>query len=110
MWIAPDAARVENGCLKLVPGSHRAELAHAQVQSQHGFGRRILDVDEARALSAPVAAGGAALFPDITLHASHPNATGADRWAVIPTYRGAQATEPEEMAWPAARGVAGRGR
>jgi hypothetical protein len=110
VWIALDDATEDNGCLKLVPGSHGGEMAHANVQSQQGFGNRILDVDETTAVSAPVEAGGAVIFHDLTLHASHPNRTGADRWAVITTYRDATASEPEEMAWPAAMVVAGHGR
>ena len=109
IWIACDPATPENGCLKLLPGSHRAEVHHDHVRSQKGFGNRVEGLDESRAISAPLPAGGAVFFHDLTLHASHPNRSGADRWAVITTYRDARDPEPETMAWPAARVVAGTG-
>ncbi len=110
LWIAPDDVTPENGCLRLIPGSHHAEVAHARVRSAHGFGTRVEGLDGEGAISAPLEAGGAIFFHDLTLHASHPNRTGGDRWAVITTYRDARATGPEQMEWPAARVVAGSRR
>lgn len=109
VWIALDAATPENGCLRLLPGSHRAEVRHDHVESRHGFGTRVERLDESTAVSAPLPAGGAVFFHDLTLHASHPNRSGADRWAVITTYRDAREVEPETMRWPAARVVVGTG-
>ena len=103
VWIALDDATTENGCLKLMPGSHLRELAHADVASGHGFGRRIEAIDEDRAVAAPLAAGGAVFFHDLTLHASFPNRSGQRRWALIPTYAGAREAEPEAGRWPAWR-------
>lgn len=112
VWLALDDANIENGCLKLLPGSHRTNAAHdGEAKDGHGFNHRLRQdaVDEGQAISAPIKAGSAVIFHDLTLHASHPNTSGHDRWALISTYRDAQAAEPF-YAWAvAAEVVRGRG-
>ncbi|MCW8128810.1 MAG: phytanoyl-CoA dioxygenase family protein [Planctomycetota bacterium] len=92
VWIALDDASPENGCLKLIPGSHMKHASHGGQDSDGiGFNNRLRpeDVDESKAIVAPVRAGGAIFFHDLTLHASFPNKSGRDRWALISTYRDA---------------------
>ncbi len=93
VWIALDAATPENGCLKMLPGSHREAAHHEDVQTAagEGFSLRLRPeaVDESRAVAVPAAPGDAIFFHDQTLHASFPNRSGADRWALISTYRSA---------------------
>jgi ectoine hydroxylase-related dioxygenase (phytanoyl-CoA dioxygenase family) len=97
VWIALDPATPENGCLKLLPGSHREAARHANVTpaAGEGFGLRLKpgEVDESQAVTVPAAPGDAVLFHDLTLHASYPNRSGRDRWALISTYR--SASEPD---------------
>jgi phytanoyl-CoA hydroxylase len=104
VWIALDPATEENGCLKLMPGSHKALASHDGDSSDgHGFGYRLdqSTVDESKAVSAPCDAGDAVVFHDLTLHASHPNTSGRDRWTLISTYR--SASEPDkEYDWAVA--------
>ena len=107
LWVALDEATVANGCLKLVPGSHRTEIEHADVDDGHGFAYRMGDQDalEAEAVTAPLPVGGAIVFHDLTLHASHENASGADRWVWIPTYRSLHHDDPDYPWAVAARPV-----
>jgi phytanoyl-CoA hydroxylase len=97
VWIALDPSTPENGCLKLLPGSHRQAAQHANVTAPagEGFGLRLRpgEVDESQAVAVPAAPGDAVLFHDLTLHASFPNRSGRDRWALISTYR--SASEPD---------------
>ena len=96
VWIALDAATPENGCLKILPGSHKNVAAHeGDASDGHGFGHRLREdaVDEAKTLSVPCEPGDAVIFHDLLLHASHPNVTGADRYSLISTYR--NAAEPD---------------
>ena len=51
-------------------------------------------MDESKAITAEISAGSGVFFQDLTLHASHPNRTGVDRWVWIPTYRDAQIEDP----------------
>ncbi len=103
VWLALDDATTDNGCLKLMPGSHTQALDHDDVASRRGFGRRIEGLDESRAVAAPLEAGGAVIFHDLTLHASFPNRNGQARWALIPTYANARGAATEAGKWPAWR-------
>lgn len=111
VWVALDDVTRENGCLMVLPGSHRAEAVHdGNAADGFGFGHRLQrgSVDESRAVTAELEAGGAVFFHDLTLHASYPNTSQADRWTWIPTYRDANADDPE-YPWAVARSVV-RGR
>ena len=97
VWVALDDATPENGCLKLMPGSHLGSLIHDGDSSDGiGFGHRVRPetVDESAAVTAPLEAGGAVFFHDLTMHASHPNTERSERWTWLPTYRDAQAEDP----------------
>ena len=107
LWVALDDATAENGCLKLVPGSHKQEVRHDGAMDDRGFGHRLDErlAPEEQAVSAPLAAGGAIVFHDLTLHASHANASGDDRWVWIPTYRSLHHADPPYEWAVAARAV-----
>jgi ectoine hydroxylase-related dioxygenase (phytanoyl-CoA dioxygenase family) len=91
VWIALDDATPENGCLRLVPGSHRQVFDKVEVDDGHGFGHRVSD----EALhgwpieTVPVRRGDAVFFHDLALHGSCPNINGQERWSAIATYRDA---------------------
>lgn len=113
LWVALDDATPANGCLKLIPGSHRSEVVHnGTADDGHGFGHRLRSdaIDESQAIAAPLAAGGAIFFHDLTLHASYPNVARQERWVWIPTYRDAQAVDPDYPWATAAVVVRGVGR
>jgi ectoine hydroxylase-related dioxygenase (phytanoyl-CoA dioxygenase family) len=107
VWVALDDATPDNGCLKLLSGSHRHSVAHdGKVSDQSGFVHRLRSdaVDEGLATTAAIPAGGAVFFHDLTLHASHPNTARRERWVWIPTYRDAQADDPA-YSWAVANTV-----
>lgn len=107
IWVALDDATVENGCLKLFPGSHKSAIEHdGDASDGHGFGNRLRPdaVDESLAVTAEIEAGGAVFFHDLTLHSSHPNVSGEERWVWIPTYRDAKA-EDNDYPWAVAAKV-----
>ena len=80
VWIALDDATVENGCLWVHPGSHRAgvlwpDAAHGDsrfdpVKEAGGF-----PYDREGGVAMPVRAGGAVFFHGYLLHRSLPNTT-----------------------------------
>lgn len=90
-WIALDDATPENGCLQLVPGTHRQVIEMQEIEDGKGFGRRITEDQVAGMpiVTVPVPRGAAIFFQDLALHASCPNLNGQDRWSIIPTYRNA---------------------
>lgn len=89
VWIALDDATPENGCLQLIPGSHKQVIPMKEIEDVKGFGRRITDdqVVGMPIVTVPVPRGAGIFFHDLALHASCPNINGQDRWSVIPTYR-----------------------
>jgi hypothetical protein len=109
VWIALDDAAPDNGCLKLVPGSHTRVFEMERVEDAKGFVNRIRDSDlrGLPVVSVPVARGGAVFFHDLALHASHPNTRGADRWSLISTYRDASVKDDSPV-WKTAWVLRGR--
>lgn len=95
VWIALDDATPENGCLKMLPGSHHRVVTMNGKGDGKGFDLRMdpKDVDESKVAVLRAAAGTAVVFHDLALHASFPNTSGADRWALISTYRNAAAPD-----------------
>ncbi|MEM7129243.1 MAG: phytanoyl-CoA dioxygenase family protein [Chloroflexota bacterium] len=89
IWIALDNATPENGCLRLVPGSHRNVVQMDDVEDGKGFGHRIGEdaLADLPVETVPVSAGDVVFFHDLALHASCPNVNGQDRWTAIATYR-----------------------
>ncbi len=104
VWIALDAATPENGCLKLLPGSHLSPVIHdGSAPAEEGFGQRIRPdlIDESKAFTGTCEPGDAIFFHDLTLHASFPNSSAKDRMALISTYRSASIPD-ETYAWAVA--------
>lgn len=79
-WIALDAATEANGCMYLIPGSHReGAVVH--------FKRRDwqicdTDVERTRVVAAPLAPGGVLLFNSYLLHGTPANASPMRRRAL----------------------------
>ena len=90
-WIALEDATMENGCLRVIPGSHRQLRDHAAVQDAKGFTNRISDDDlrDEELMDVEMKQGDVLVFHDRLLHSSHPNRSGRERWSFIPTYRNA---------------------
>jgi ectoine hydroxylase-related dioxygenase (phytanoyl-CoA dioxygenase family) len=78
-WIAIDDADEENGCMSVIPGSHRRGLLEhgksARVGSLLSVNQEVPDglVDGSRAVSMPLRAGQMSLHDGMLLHGSHPN-------------------------------------
>jgi len=84
-----DDATVHNGCVRVVPGSHRRGLRSHEID---GFFRgRVSDVDENEAVNVELSAGGVLLLHCLTLHASARNESNSPRRAFLPAYRAADA-------------------
>lgn len=78
VWIAMNDATETNGCLKVVPqagGSLLPHCAKTQTAIADGF------IDEDRAVTLPVRAGGIVLLHPLTPHCSLANRTDGFRWS-----------------------------
>jgi phytanoyl-CoA hydroxylase len=89
VWVALDDANIDNGCLKVIPGSHTKVEEHQKIQGD--FANRIdEDLSKTRETQDVILKkGDAVFFHDLLLHASHGNTSGKDRWSFISTYRDA---------------------
>jgi phytanoyl-CoA hydroxylase len=88
IWIALDAATLENGCLYYVPGSHKAKkFDNVGISKNIGA---LFDVypqwRNVAAVPAPVPAGGALLHNGLTFHGAGANMTPGQRRAMTCAY------------------------
>lgn len=84
-----DDASKKNGCLRVVPGSHRDGLHSHDVD---GFFRgKVSGVDENQAVNVEVKAGSVLFLHCLTLHASARNESTLPRRTFLPAYRAADA-------------------
>lgn len=99
VWIALDDVTPENGCLRILPGSHlQGYLNHGEgIDDGKGFGSRLReeDIDPSQVIDVPAKRGTAIIFHDLLFHASHPNRSGNDRMALISTYKDATQADPD---------------
>jgi chlorinating enzyme len=84
-WIAIDDADEENGCMQVIPGSHRLGLLEHGKSARAGNLLSINQevpgglVDETRAVTLPLRAGQMSLHDGMLLHGSHPNRSARRR-------------------------------
>jgi len=94
-WVALDNVSPENGCLRVVPGSHVHLLEHKNNPKEGKFDFRLdpSQIDLSAVVDVHMTAGDVLFFHDLLIHSSHPNQNGADRWSLIPTFRSGE--EPD---------------
>ncbi|WP_116368283.1 phytanoyl-CoA dioxygenase family protein [Parahaliea mediterranea] len=89
-WIAIDDATKENGCLKVIPGSHRAGFRDwYRVRGETHHDRLKLDSEEVgRAEYVELPAGDAIIFSNYLVHSSEQNMSNEPRRAFRIAYKG----------------------
>lgn len=86
-WLALDDASEENGCLRMIPGSHRARRFLPHVMRSN-WGRdtalplAVEQADAARAVPLEVPAGHFEIHDPYTVHGSGPNLSDRPRWGI----------------------------
>jgi hypothetical protein len=88
-WIALDEVSLDNGCMSMVPGSHRwgdtIGHLHACRVGEGDYWRALGEEyagEPVRVVPRPVAAGGVHFHHSLTWHGSHPNRSGRPRRAL----------------------------
>ncbi|MEQ4208897.1 phytanoyl-CoA dioxygenase family protein [Actinopolymorpha sp. B9G3] len=84
IWVALEDMTPENGCLQIMPGSHREQLDSRT--SDDGDSHRQVDVDPLHCLPIRMRAGDAVAFSRWTVHGSGPNSTDRPRLAYALQY------------------------
>jgi chlorinating enzyme len=82
-WVAITDSTPENGCMRVIPGSHRGE-AHSHVETFHeknllARGQAIEGIDESAAVDVVLRAGEFSLHHERILHGSLPNQSDGQR-------------------------------
>ncbi|MBL8671260.1 MAG: phytanoyl-CoA dioxygenase family protein [Alphaproteobacteria bacterium] len=93
-WVALSPATVENGAMRMIPGSHGEQVKHRDTYSKDNLltrGQEIeVDVDESRAVSVVLRPGEMSLHHVRIVHGSEPNRSDDRRIGLairyVPTY------------------------
>jgi ectoine hydroxylase-related dioxygenase (phytanoyl-CoA dioxygenase family) len=90
-WVALTPSRRENGCLRVIPGSHRAgQLPHRDTYAANNMLSRGQDiavaVDEAQAVDLALEPGEISLHTSLLVHGSEPNRSGLRRTGIVLRY------------------------
>jgi len=99
VWIPLVDATLENGCLHLIPGTHKKRAVSHGTESYSGTGYLALPEDyiaarKTEVIALPMSAGSAVLFNDRLIHSSTPNNSDHVRWSVDLRY---QPTDQDPM-------------
>jgi len=97
VWIPLVDATEENGCLHIMPRTHKKRVLSYHAETYTGTGYTELDdkyTRTAQVVALPLQAGGAILFNDRCIHMSTPNNSTHVRWSVDLRY---QPTDQDPM-------------
>jgi phytanoyl-CoA hydroxylase len=81
IWLAITDATAENGCLSVVPGSHRDDLVPHCLSSTAGLHIAPKFVPLDQAIPVPVKRGSMLLMHSKTMHSAQPNRSDTLRWS-----------------------------
>jgi len=87
VWIPITEATPDNGCLLVIPGSHKGGLLPHATASPGGaikMGAHITDslIDSRQATAIPMSPGDVLFFHKKTIHAATPNRSDGTRWSI----------------------------
>lgn len=97
VWIPLVDATHENGCLHIIPRTHKRRVLKHHAEGYSGTGYTELDVNrltKPEVVALPLEIGGAILFNDRCIHMSTPNNSPVVRWSVDLRY---QPTDQDPM-------------
>lgn len=77
VWLAIDPSTTENGCLRVIPGSHRAPVSHQG--NDDAFFNQETSVDESLAVDVELERGACSVHSAMLVHGSPPNRSSLRR-------------------------------
>jgi ectoine hydroxylase-related dioxygenase (phytanoyl-CoA dioxygenase family) len=89
-WTALDEATEENGCVRMIPGSHRRGVIEHKRGDDSFLHAQGIDVSQAVPVVLPV--GGCSFHHSCTAHGSGPNPTPFRRRGLVTSYMRADST------------------
>jgi ectoine hydroxylase-related dioxygenase (phytanoyl-CoA dioxygenase family) len=94
-----DDASVENGAIRVLPGSHRNGPARRDPDDPTGFLADPGRIDEGREVAVEVPAGSVLLLSSLLLHSSSPNTSSHHRRALLLSFQPAGRPRQVELDW-----------
>jgi phytanoyl-CoA hydroxylase len=98
LWIALEDATIENGCLNVIPGSHRRGYLYPTRRHNRSadfdFDNESYGFDLQNAVPVELAAGSAVFFSGYLVHGSQPNRSAGTRQALTVHYMNAYSLLP----------------
>ncbi|BFT71180.1 phytanoyl-CoA dioxygenase family protein [Paenibacillus sp. P36] len=88
-WVSLGWSIRENGCLRVIPGTHKAHVAHVSTgtdQSAFSEGLPAEAIDESKAVDLEMSPGQIAFFNEATFHGSEKNSSNIPRVAFSVRY------------------------
>jgi hypothetical protein len=84
LWLAVDDSDAENGCMRVIPGSHKAKTLHAHERSVETANVLSSEIDanaydESQAVDVAIRAGGVSVHDPFIVHGSNPNVSSRRR-------------------------------
>jgi ectoine hydroxylase-related dioxygenase (phytanoyl-CoA dioxygenase family) len=86
-WVAITRADVGNGCVWVIPGSHKGPLLEHKVSETHPPDRGIMKLDASGAIPVELKAGQVLVLHPQVIHGSGRNVSGKERMAVTMSYQ-----------------------
>ena len=111
LWLAVDDSLADNGCLRVLPGTHHSKLAERREKTDvpNVLGSTLADsVDEGSAVDVIVRAGGVSVHHPNLVHASNGNGSPRRRCGLTVRYIPATTRIRHEGQWPSAFFLRGR--
>lgn len=88
-WVSLGYSVTENGCLRVIPGTHRQKMEHKELHdgaSAFGQGLDPKDIDETKAVDVEMTPGQITFFNEATFHGSNANTSDIPRVAFSVRY------------------------
>jgi phytanoyl-CoA hydroxylase len=85
-WLAIDDATVENGCVHVLPGTHKQLLPHRTFDGPQSLGLLAEDMDTSGEIPVPLKAGSAMFHHSCLIHRSFPNRSDRGRRGLVTIY------------------------
>jgi ectoine hydroxylase-related dioxygenase (phytanoyl-CoA dioxygenase family) len=86
-WMALDDATVENGCVRVIPGTHRRAIPHTHFkEGPQSLGLLQHEVDLSKEIPVEIPAGGAMFHHSLLIHRSEANRSAKGRRGLVSIY------------------------
>lgn len=97
-WVALGFSLRENGCLRVIPGTHDRRVPHRRMEGQSAFAQGIgaEHIDESQAVDVEMTPGQIVFFDEAVFHGSDPNRSSFPRVAFSVRYTTPEVRFPME--------------